>query len=132
MKNELCSLSATDLIRAYAKKKLSPVEAGARWARFAALLPRPAGAFVHLPASRGHALIGSRESWSSLLGEAPAAPALAGYALECRDPTILVSRCRQIGLTPAKLRENLYAVPLPQSLGGAWIFGTRQGLGLPT
>ena len=108
-----------------------PVEAGARWARFAALLPRPAGAFVHLHASRGHALIGSPESWRALLGEAPDAPALAGYALECRNPTILVSRCRQLGLAPAKLRENLYAVSLPQALGGAWIFGTRQGLGLP-
>ncbi|MEO8143823.1 MAG: VOC family protein [Betaproteobacteria bacterium] len=109
-----------------------PVEAGARWARFAALLPRPEGAFVHLPASRGQVLIGNRESWIALLGAAPDAPALAGYALECRDPTILVSRCKQIGLAPAELRENLYAVPLPRSLGGAWIFGTRQGLGLPT
>ena len=109
-----------------------PVATGARWARFAALLPRPAGAFVHLPASRGHVLIGSRESWIALLGDAPAAPALAGYALECRDPTILVSRCKLLGLAVRKLRENLYAVSLPQALGGAWIFGTRQGLGLPT
>ena len=109
-----------------------PVTAGARWARFAALLPRPAGAFVHLAASRGHALIGNRESWTALLGDAPAAPALAGYALECRDPTILVSRCKLLGLALRKLRENLYAVSLPGALGGAWIFGTRQGLGLPT
>lgn len=109
-----------------------PVAAGARWARFAAILPRPAGEFVHLPTARGHVLIGKRENWSRLLGDAPAAPALAGYALECRDPAILVSRCEMLGLALRNLRENLYAVLLPEALGGAWIFGTRQGLGLPS
>lgn len=108
------------------------VAAAARWARFAALLPRPAGTFVHLPTARGHILIGGRESWAALLGDAPAAPALAGYALECRDPAPLISRCKLLGLALRKLRENLYAVSLPQALGSAWIFGTRQGLGLPT
>ena len=109
-----------------------PVAAGARWARFAALLPRPAGGYVHLAAARGHVLIGKRDSWSELLGDAPAAPALAGYALECRDPTILVSRCKLLGLALRRIRDNLYAVLLPDALGGAWLFGTRQGLGLPT
>jgi hypothetical protein len=109
-----------------------PVAVAARWAHFAALLPRPAGAFVHLPAARGHVLIGARESWIALLGDAPAAPALAGYALELRDPAILVSRCKLLGLALRKLREDLYAVSLPLALGSAWIFGTRQGLGLPT
>jgi len=109
-----------------------PVAAGARWAHFAALLPRPAGAFVHLQAARGHVLIGTRASWDSLLGDAPAAPALAGYALECRDPAILRSRCEQLELPVRKLRENLYSVSLPAALGGSWIFGTRNGLGLPT
>jgi hypothetical protein len=108
-----------------------PVAAAARWARFAALLPRPAGDFVHLPAARGHVLIGKRESWAALLGDAPAAPALAGYALECRDPAIFISRCKLLGLALRKLRENLYAASLPEALGGACIFGTRQGLGLP-
>ncbi len=109
-----------------------PVTAAARWARFAALLPRPAGDYVHLAASRGHVLIGRHESWDALLGDAPAAPALAGYALECRDPAILVSRCKLLGLALRKLRENLYAVSLPGALGGAWLFGTQQGLGLPS
>jgi len=109
-----------------------PVAAGARWAHFAALLPRPAGAFVHLRTSRGHALIGKRDNWIALLGDAPAAPALAGYALECRDPAKLISRCKLLGLALRKLREDLYAVSLPQALGSAWIFGTREGLGLPT
>lgn len=109
-----------------------PVAAGARWAHFAALLPRPAGAFVHLPSARGHVLIGRRESWDAILGDAPGAPALAGYALECRDPSVLVSRCKLLGLALRKLRENLYAVSLPGTLGGSWLFGTQQGLGLPS
>jgi hypothetical protein len=109
-----------------------PVDAAARWAHFAALLPRPAGAYVHLAAARGHVLIGKRKHWNSLLGDAPAAPALAGYALECRDPAILIARCGLLGLALKKLRENLYAVSLPAALGGSWIFGTRQGLGLPS
>jgi len=86
---------------------------------------------VHLRTARGHVLIGRRESWVELLGDAPAAPALAGCALECRDPTILVSRCKLLGLPLRRIREGLYAVSLPDALGGAWLFGTRQGLGLP-
>ena len=109
-----------------------PVDAAARWAHFGALLPRPAGAYVHLATSRGHVLIGSRDNWATLLGDAPAAPALAGYALECRDPAILLSRCKALGLTARKLRDDLYAVALPPVLGGAWILGTRKGLGLPS
>jgi hypothetical protein len=113
-----------------------PLGAAARWAHFSALLPRPvgttAGAFVHLQAARGHVLIATRASWSSLLGDAPAPPALAGYALECRDPAILRSRCERLGLPVRKIRENLYAASLPAALGGSWIFGTRHGLGLPT
>jgi len=109
-----------------------PVAAAARWARFSALLPRPAGGFVHLQAARGHVLIGAREGWASLLGDAPEAPALAGYALECRDPAILLSRCRLLGLALRRIRDDLYAVALPAALGGSWIFGTRKGLGLPT
>jgi hypothetical protein len=108
-----------------------PVAAAARWARFGALLPAAAGGYVHLAASRGHVLIGPREHWIALLGGAPAAPALAGCALECRDPAILASRCRRLGLPLRRLRENLYAVALPAALGGHWIFGTRTGLGLP-
>lgn len=106
--------------------------AAARWAEFAALLPRPAGGYVHLPVGRGHVLLGTRAQWSELLGGAPAAPALAGYALECRNPAILIARCERLGLALRKLRDNLYAVSLPEALGGAWIFGTRQGVGLPT
>jgi hypothetical protein len=109
-----------------------PVATGARWAHFSALLPRPAGSYVHLTAARGNVLVGGQESWTALLGGAPAAPAIAGYALECRDPAILLSRCKLLGLAQQRIRENLYAVALPAAIGGAWLFGTRQGLGLPT
>jgi hypothetical protein len=109
-----------------------PVAAGARWAHFSSLLPRRAGDYVHLMAARGNVLIGRRENWTALLGDAPAAPAIAGYALECRDPAILLSRCERLGLAQQRIRENLHAVALPAALGGAWLFGTRKGLGLPT
>ncbi|HLX80743.1 MAG TPA: VOC family protein [Burkholderiales bacterium] len=109
-----------------------PAATGSRWAHFSALLPRPAGDYAHLASARGHVLIGKRENWAALLGDAPAAPAIAGYALECRDPAILLSRCKLLGLALRKIRENLYAVSMPGAIGGAWLFGTRQGLGLPT
>ena len=108
-----------------------PVAAGARWARFAGLLPQPAGGYVHLATGRGHALVGTRGSWSALLGDAPPAPALAGCALECSDPARLVSRCELMGLAVRRIRENLYSVLLPGALGGAWVFGTRDSLGFP-
>lgn len=108
----------------------------ARWAEFAALLPRhvgeTAGGYVHLPTARGHVLVGARANWQELLGEAPPAPALAGIALECREPAILLARCKRAGLSVKKHRDDLYSVSLPEALGGAWLFGTRKGLGLPT
>lgn len=108
-----------------------PVDAGARWARFSALLPAPAGDYVHLRADRGNVLIGTAGQWTELLGASPAAPALAGYALECREPAILLSRARRAGLEPRKLRAELYAIALPSALGGALLFGSKEGLGLP-
>ena len=108
-----------------------PLAAAARWAEFGALLPRPAGGYVHLPTERGHVLVGTHAQWAELLGDAPPAPTLAGIALECRAPAILRSRCERSGLPVRKLRENLYIASLPAALGGCWMFGTRQGLGLP-
>lgn len=107
------------------------VKTAARWARFSALLPRPEGDYAHLATSRGHVLVGTRQSWSALLGGAPPAPALAGYALECRDPEPLASRCESTGPSPRRIRDNLYAATLPRALGGAWLFGTREALALP-
>lgn len=109
-----------------------PAAAAARWARFSSLLPAPAGGYVHLAATRGHVLFGTQAQWRALLGAAPAGPALAGYALECRDPAILASRCRRLELPLRELRRDLYTVQLPAALGGSWIFGSRQSLGLPS
>jgi hypothetical protein len=108
-----------------------PVATAARWAHFAAVLPRPAGAYVHLPLERGHVLIGRRESWAALLGDAPGAPGFAGYALECRATGALVSRCKLAGVPLRRVRDNLYVASLPEALGGSLMFGTRQGLGFP-
>ena len=109
-----------------------PADGAARWAHFAALLPRAAGGYVHLRLARGSVLIGTRKNWAALLGDSPDAPALAGYALECRSTGNLVSRCELLGLALRKLRDDLYVATLPQALGGSLMFGTRQGLGLPS
>jgi hypothetical protein len=106
------------------------VDVAARWAHYAALLPRPAGGYVHLQMARGNILVGEREHWTALLGDAPPAPGLAGYALECRSTENLVSRCEMLGLPLRKLREDLYVARLPEALGSTLMFGTRQGLGL--
>lgn len=107
-------------------------QVAARWARFAALLPQRAGRFAHLETARGHVLIGTRADWVALLGDAAPAPGLCGYALECKEPPALVSRCERLGMRLRRVRDNLYAAMLPDALGGAWIFGTRQALAFPT
>lgn len=107
-----------------------PVETAARWGHFSALLPGPAGGYVHLAAARGHVLVGKREQWRSLLGDSPAAPGIAGYALECEETAPLLDRCRKLGLAPREIRRELFAAPFPAALGGALLFGTRRSLGL--
>ena len=93
-----------------------PARAAARWARFMGGLPRREGKLVALPTDRGKVLIGTRAQIKALLGAAPRSPAIAGYALACRDPQAFARRCAQAGL---KLNRNL-AVVLPPALGGAW------------
>lgn len=108
-----------------------PLAAAARWAEFTALLPRAARRFVHLSADRGHVLVGARADWRALLGNAvPPAPALAGYALECRDPERLAHRAQAAGAAVRRLRHALYAVSLPPALAGSWVIGTRGSLAL--
>lgn len=108
-----------------------PVAVAARWAQFAALLPRPAGRFVHLRTDRGDVLVGRRAEWERLFGDlAPAAPALAGYALECTDPDALGERAALAGAAVRRLRRDLYAATLPPALAGNWVFGTRASLSL--
>jgi hypothetical protein len=100
-----------------------PVEAGARFARFAGLLPVPGGDFVRLQTARGSVLIGTREACGALLGAAPPAPALAGYALACDDPRALARRLEAQGCTVRPTDGGLMSCTLPAALGGAWLFG---------
>ena len=62
-----------------------PIEAAARWARFAALIPYPEKDTVRLRTARGSIVIGSRATIASILGDAPPAPAIAGYSLRRGD-----------------------------------------------
>jgi len=108
-----------------------PVAVAARWAHFAALLPRPAGRFVHLRTDRGDVLVGRRAEWERLFGDvAPAAPAIAGYALECEDPEAFAGRVLLAGAAVRKLRPRLFTAVLPSALGGNWVFGTAAALAL--
>jgi len=105
-----------------------PVETAAQLARFAAILPRRAGPFVRLATARGDVLVGTREDCAALLGRAPeAVPALAGYALACRDPKALARCCARAGAQVTR-RGALYATPLSKELGEAWLFGTLENL----
>jgi hypothetical protein len=106
-----------------------PAAAAARYARFSGLLPSPEGAFVRLSTSRGDIVIGRRHDLAELLGAAPPAPALAGYALACADPEALAARCRAAG-ADVKRAADLYAAVLPSSLGGAWLFGAAHNMHL--
>ncbi len=97
-----------------------PGEVAARYARFSGLLPRREGEFTCLASDRGEVRIGTRETLARLFGEAPLAPALAGYALSCRDPAAFAARCRDAGLAVSG-RDSRYFVLLPPALGGAWV-----------
>jgi hypothetical protein len=94
-----------------------PAATAARWARFSGLLPRSEGALVCLQAARGRVLIGKRET---LFEGAPAAPALAGYALSCRQPEAFVARCSKMGFAVRRTAAG-HAISLPASLGGTWL-----------
>lgn len=98
--------------------------AAARWARFSGLLPRPGPAWVELTASRGSVIIGNKrflERYGAFRG-LPEPPALAGYALLCRNAAAFAKRCAKQGLAVRKLpRQEIYSVALPSALGGTWI-----------
>lgn len=109
-RNGVSAVSAAYVVAA------DPVRAAARWARFIGGLPRREGKLVALPTDRGKVLVGTRADLHSLLGAAPRSPAIAGYALACKNPETFAQRCRQAGL---KVNRHL-AVVLPPALGGAW------------
>jgi hypothetical protein len=93
-----------------------PEEVAARWGRFGGLLPRPEDGFVRLDTARGRVVMGTRNEVGRVLRMAPAAPALAGYALSCSDPDAFAARCRKAGLEVAGR-----VVTLPAALGGTWL-----------
>lgn len=99
-----------------------PVETAARWARFAALIPRPERDGVRLETARGSIFIADRRETSKRLGEAPAAPAIAGYALGAGQPKTLLARCKEIGAALQKCGAR-HAAKLPAALGGVWLIG---------
>src|SRR5688572_8223680 len=93
-----------------------PEEVAARWGRFGGLLPQPEDGFVRLNTARGQIRIGTRSVVERSLGHCPPAPALAGYALACKDPDAFAARCSKAGM---KVRGNVVA--LPAALGGVWL-----------
>jgi len=97
-----------------------PEEVAARWGRFGGLLPRPEDGFVRLDTARGRVVIGKQRPMARLLGSAPVAPALAGYALSCSDPGAFAARCSKAGL-----KVSGRTVTLPAALGGAWLLESR-------
>jgi len=105
-----------------------PVEAGARFARFAGLLPAPSREFVRLHSARGSVLIGTHETCAALLGAAPPAPALAGYALACDDPAALARRLETLRCAVRAHSDDVFSCLLPAALGSAWLFGRAAAL----
>jgi len=99
-----------------------PAETAARWARFAGLLPFPEADGVSLETARGRIFIASREVLSRFIENVPAAPAIAGIALDFRDPGQFSMRCKHAGLKVKETAQG-YSVALPPALGGAWLFG---------
>jgi hypothetical protein len=99
-----------------------PVETAARWARFAALVPRALHNGVRLDTARGSIFIAEQLQIAKLLGEAPQAPAIAGYALASGQPKMLVARCKEIGAAVQKCGAR-QAAKLPAALGGVWLIG---------
>src|SRR5438552_14186702 len=98
-----------------------PVETAARWPRFAGLLPRPEGDGVRLETARGRIFIATRQTLAMLLGEAPPAPAIAGYSLPSSHPEQLAARCTAAGISVRKSGAR-YAAKLPAALGGHIVF----------
>ena len=99
-----------------------PAETAARWARFAGLLPFPEDNGVSLRTKRGEIFIATREALFSFIDNVPAAPAIAGIALEFRDPKQFAARCEDAGLKVTRTARG-YSVALPPALGGAWLLG---------
>jgi hypothetical protein len=103
-----------------------PEEVAARFAHFTALLPKPIRGFVQLKTGRGDVFVGSGTACKALFGEEPPpVPAMAGYALACKDPKGLRDRLTALGCSVSESSPDLYAAILPPQIGSAWLFGTE-------
>lgn len=98
-----------------------PAEAAARWAEFSGLLPRPDGQGIRIETDRGSVFFGKRSLIKKILGEAPAAPAIAGYSLRGGHPEALARRCRSAGIALRKIGKR-HVAELPAALGGRIAF----------
>jgi hypothetical protein len=101
-----------------------PAETAARWALFGGLLPRREDNGVSLETARGRTFIATREALSGFIENVPAAPAIAGIALEFRDPEGFSKRCERAGLKVKRTAQG-FSVTLPPALGGAWLIRGR-------
>ena len=71
--------------------------------------------------ARGRIFISTRQTLAKLLGEAPPAPAIAGYSLRASHPEKLAARCTAAGISVRKSGAR-YAAKLPAALGGHLVF----------
>ena len=75
---------------------------------------------MRLDTGRGRIFIGKRETVTKLLGDAPPAPAIAGYGLGAGDAQAFATRCAGVKLAVRKTPAG-QAVSLPPALGGVWL-----------
>lgn len=94
----------------------------ARWARFTGLLPHAAPHWAELKASRGSGVLSTSQTLEKEGGfrNIPPPPALAGYALRCRNPGTFAKRCAALGLHVSR-KPGHWSVALPPELGGTWV-----------
>lgn len=98
-----------------------PVEAAARWGRFAGLLPSPDGELVRLDTARGRIFLGTQRVLSAFLDDVPPAPAVAGFSLKVRSASTFSSYLEKAGLK-VKSTPRGKTARLPKALGGSWLF----------
>ncbi len=89
--------------------------AAARWAEFAALLPRPRGNTLRLDTERGSIVFGPPPAGIS-------APGIVGYSLACGHPQAMAARCSKIGIAVRRVGGR-HVARLPAALGGYLVFG---------
>lgn len=98
-----------------------PVQAAARWGRFAGLIPRPDGKLVRLDCARGKIFIGTAKALSAFIDDVPPAPGVAAIGFRFSNPMQFKKRLEKKNLKVRKTARG-YSVSLPAALGGTWLF----------